>query len=71
MAHPLYELEQRLGFGPVKTARFLGYSYATYAQYKNGRRDITPYLAEHLRALKIMPDTLLQQLSEEAPNGDV
>lgn len=71
MYHPLYELEHRLRIGPTKTARFLGYSYSTYAQYKNGRRELKPYLVAHVEALLFMPEDMLFKLLEDSQNvGD-
>jgi transcriptional regulator with XRE-family HTH domain len=69
MIQRLYKLEDKLGTGPVNTARFLGYSYSTYAQYKSGRRELTPYLLAHVNALLAMPDELLKNVFEEAING--
>lgn len=69
MSAVLYQLEDRLRAGPVKTSRLLGYSYSTYAQYKNGRRDMTPYLVAHVKALMALTDEELKKQLEEAVNG--
>lgn len=65
------DLEKRIGLGPTKVCRVLGYPYATYAQYKNQTRKIKPYLRQHIRGIMLLPDDALKILIDEVfPNGD-
>lgn len=58
----LISFEKHLELGPTFAAELLGISYFTYAQYRNGRRDLPLYHERHIEALKLMPAVILSTL---------
>ena len=67
----ILEFEDHVKLGPVSSAKLLGYSYQTYAQYKNRRRKISPYLRAHIKAVMLLePDVLKTLIAEAISNGD-
>lgn len=47
----LIKFEKRVNLGPTYAARLLGVAYATYAQYRSGRRVLPRYHRNHIDAL--------------------
>lgn len=64
------EFEKHTALGPVSAAKLLGYPYSTYAQYKNGKRTIRPYLRRHIQAVMLLPPHILKQLITEVVSSD-
>lgn len=61
----ILNFESRTGLGPVLAAKLLGYPYSTYAQFKNNKRAIKPYLRNHIYAVLLLPDDSLSRLIQE------
>ncbi|MNK62112.1 hypothetical protein D3C87_812810 [compost metagenome] len=66
----LLEFERRTALGPTYAARLLCVAYVTYAQYRNGSRDLPPYCEAHMRHLLRIPDKLLRTIIEEDIHGN-
>lgn len=62
--------EDHVKLGPVSAAKLLGYEYSTYAQYKNCRRKIRPYLKAHIEAVMLLEPNVLKTLIAEAISND-
>lgn len=65
MNETLIRFEQHTRLGPVATARLLGYSYSTYAQYRSGLRPLQRYAARHVEAVMLLPRRTLDRLIKE------
>jgi hypothetical protein len=65
MNETLVRFEQHIKLGPVATARLLGYSYSTYAQYRSGLRPLQLYAARHVEAVMRLPRKTLDSMIKE------
>lgn len=68
-AELLIEFERHTGLGSTYAARLLGYAYSTYAQYRNGRRELQPYTVRHIQALMLLPTGALDKLIKDHVYG--
>lgn len=66
----LLQFEKHTRLGPTYAAELLGMAYSTYAQVRNGRRDLQSYTQRHIQALMLLPrDTLTTLISEHVRDG--
>lgn len=66
----LLQFEKHTRLGPTYASELLGMAYSTYAQVRNGRRDLQSYTQRHIQALMLLPrDTLTTLISEHVRDG--
>jgi hypothetical protein len=71
MNQVILSFEKHVELGPVLAAKLLGYPYSTYAQYKNGSRELRPYVRRHIQAVMLLQaDTLKDLIAEVLYSGD-
>jgi hypothetical protein len=58
----LLDFERHSRLGPTFVARLLGVAYPTYAQYRNGRRELPLYHQRHIELLYLIPKESLNHV---------
>lgn len=61
----LLNFEQHTRLGPTYAAELLGMAYPTYAQVRNGRRELQKYTTRHIEAVMALPTETLERLKTE------
>jgi hypothetical protein len=63
------EIEARLSLGPTHVACLLGLPYISYAQYRNGTRELKLFHVRHMELILLMNDEQIANIKRRYNNG--
>lgn len=65
----LLAFEAEFNLGPTFAARVLGVAYATYAQYRSGRRELPQYHLNQIALLRLLAEAHRHDYIQERLHG--